>query len=297
MFIEKFPIFILRPLASVAKHFPRQIMNLRYRRMTGGDSIDWTSPSELQQMILSRYFDHCEDPMTIDLFAMCADKLTSRDYVREKVGYDCAPGLLGAWEKVGDIEWEKLPKKFAIKTNNSCGTNIIIRDKSKMNRAKESAKLKRWLEFPYSHLTGQPHYSHIKPMILAEELLILKDNPQGLPQDYKFFCFNGKPQFILYYEDRSVNSHLTPNMAFDLDWSPIPEAVRRPVDHAIPKPTCLEEMISIATKLSSDLEFARIDLYDINGRPVFGEISLTPDVIINFTEDFRKQALKYFDKQ
>ncbi len=32
-------------------------------------------------------------------------------------------------------------------------------------------KLNRWLKFPYGELTGQLHYTRIKPLIIVEEYL------------------------------------------------------------------------------------------------------------------------------
>ena len=47
-------------------------------------------------------------------------------------------------------------------------------------------------------------------------------------------------------------------------------------EEAAPKPKALEEMIRDAAILSKGLDYARIDLYDLDGRVVFGEVTLTP---------------------
>ena len=45
----------------------------------------------------------------------------------------------------------------------------------------------------------------------------------------------------------------------------------------IPKPENLKKMLEIAKKLSEDFVFARIDLYNIQGKIYFGEITLSPN--------------------
>ena len=121
-----------------------------------------------------------------------------------------------------------------MKTNNGCGTNLIVHDKSRLDTASESKRLHRWLHFPYGQLSGQCHYSLIPPRIFAEEFLPFPKSQGNLPPDYKIFCFFGEPKFILYYEGRTTNGHVTPNMVFDFEWRARPEAVLRPVSHPAP---------------------------------------------------------------
>ena len=47
-----------------------------------------------------------------------------------------------------------------------------------------------------------------------------------------------------------------------------------PENFTLEKPKNFEEMIEVAEKLSEDLSYARIDLYNLNGTIYFGEITL-----------------------
>lgn len=292
--IEKLPLPLLRSIARVAARHPRRILDLRYRRWTG-KSVDWKNPTNLQEFILKNVIDVAGDELKLELYSTLADKVRVRSYVTDILGEGYLPKLYGTWETVDEIDWDSLPDKFAIKTNNNCGTNIIVRDKNRLDINDARRKLSRWLKFPYGELTGQPQYSNIKPLIFAEELLEEKKDSPELPRDYKFFCFNGVPRFILYYEGRKVNGHLTPNIAYDLHWQKLDDIVRRPADHDVPPPKPLDEMIELAARLSHGLKFVRVDFYVINDRPILGEMTFTPDVVINFTSEFLKDALKYLE--
>ena len=41
-------------------------------------------------------------------------------------------------------------------------------------------------------------------------------------------------------------------------------------------PVCLAEMITLAERLGADTDFVRVDLYDVDGRIVFGELTSFP---------------------
>lgn len=290
--IEQMPGALLKIMGGIASRLPKTILGLRYYRWTG-KRISWKHPANLQEFVLANMINARKDRQTITTYADLADKVKAKEYVTDRVGGEIVPKLYGVWNSAEEIDWDSLPSKFAIKTNNGCGTNIIVRDKSKIDTAETARTLDKWLKIPYGQLTGQAHYTLIKPCILAEEMLEDKHNPGKLPQDYKVFCFNGVPKFILYYEDRKVNGHVTPNMAYDTQWHPIKDIILRPVDHEVPAPKSLDAMIDAAAKLSKGLPFARVDFYDLDGKLYFGEVTLTPDVRLYFTPDFLTEAMNY----
>lgn len=293
--IEKLPLPLLRLLAKAGARMPRTILGLRYRRWTGRH-MNWDNPENLQEYIFKNVIDAANNPEQLSLYTTLADKVAMRGFVAERIGEKYLPKLYGTWEAAADIDWDSLPDKFAIKTNNSCGTNIIVRDRATLDVADASRRLDEWLRFPYGQLSGQPQYSNIKPLILAEELLEETPGSTALPRDYKFFCFNGVPRFILYYEGREVNGHITPNIAYDTAWHKLDDIVNMPADHDVPAPEALAEMNELAARLSAGMPFVRVDFYIINGRPVVGELTFTPDMWTNFTPEFLREALKYINQ-
>jgi hypothetical protein len=118
-------------------------------------------------------------------------------------------------------------------------------------------------------------YDHIAPRIVAEKLLLGDDD--STPNDYKFLTFHGKVRLIDVHVDRFGQHayHLLDEdwRALAVDWGVGYPRSKSPVK----RPENLGEMIAIAETLGGDFEFARIDLYDHDGRIYFGEITHYPN--------------------
>ena len=282
MNLYNLPLFVIYPIALIGRFFPKTLLNLRYFAHHK-KFINWDSPRNLHEYAQALLFSSTTD---IDQYAMLADKLAVRDFVKERIGEEYLTKLYGIFETSDEIKLNALPDSFVLKTNHGCGNNIVVKDKSSFDIESARKKMSYWKQFPYGDLTAQIHYSRIRPMIFAEEYLKQSDSNDILPFDYKFFCYKGEPKYILYYEGRSLNQHETPNMLFDLNWNPLPHAVLRPTSHNIPKPKSLNEMISCAKRLSSGFEFVRVDFYEIGKKPVFGEMTFTPDILANIYPSF-----------
>lgn len=287
MNIYNLPLWVIKPLSLIGRYFPKQVVNLRYFRQNK-IWINWKHPNNLHQYTICQYFRPDTD---LQLLGQLADKVRVRDFVKDRIGEQFLTKLYGVYDSASEIDFDSLPEQCVLKTNNGCGNNIIIRNKKQLsNRQKMKDLLDRWLRFPYGDLTGQVHYSYIKPQILAEEYLEQSAVKDILPYDYKFFCYKGKPLCVLYYEGRSQNGHLTPNMLFDMDWKPMKEAIKRPITHPIPKPVSFEMMKKCVTSLATGFDFVRVDFYEIKGCPIFGEMTFTPDISINMRDNFNPLA-------
>ena len=265
-----FPAVIIRRIHDnyLKRNNPEKLFSIFHKRSTG-KPLDIDNPKTMDDKIAYLAFrtDTSE-------WSRLADKVRVREYV-EECGYgENLPQLYGTWERAEDIDFNTLPNAFAIKTNNASATNILVKDKSKMNEVKVRAQLDKWLKFDYGYETCQPHYSRIKPLILAEELLV---NEGGI-NDYKFLCINGKAQYIIVMSDRSENTHNFKVSIFDLNWNPHPKYCGNyhTITNNIPRPNSLEKMIIMAENLSTPFPFVRIDFYEIGGKPVFGEMTFTP---------------------
>lgn len=96
--------------------------------------------------------------------------------------------------------------------------------------------------------------------------------------DYKFFCFGGLVDSVMACTERETGN---PKFYFfDRNWR-LRKYNRRgkemPDDFTIPRPECMDEMFSIAEKLSRGMPFVRVDLYCVNGSIYFGEMTFYPD--------------------
>lgn len=273
---------ILKLVAAGAKHFPKSVMRARIaKRFHRWPRINYKF-EDIPYMLIyvtQAQIANGNNPV----WALMADKYASRKFVGERIGADHLIPLYGHWDNPEDIDFDSLKAPYVLKTNNGCGTNIFVRDNSNVNRKNIIKTLKKALEFPYPELSGQLHYSHIKPCIIAEKLM----GQEGKSlEDYKVICVNGVPQRIYVFSGRGegVNRFSYKIMAFDTDWNPIPDSVTaeyRMDPNSVARPDNLEEMLDMAAKLSADEEFLRVDFYIIDGKIYFGELTCTPDTAIS----------------
>ena len=203
-----------------------------------------------------------------------ADKYKVREWVKNKIGSEYLIPLIGGpYYSADEIDFEKLPNRFVIKANHGSGWNICVKDKKKINIKKTKYILNEWLKLDFSKNYGfELHYSMIKPCLIIEQYM---ENMSGDLTDYKFLCFNGKPYYcwvdVGRYKDHRRNIY---NLDWQLqDWKQGYENTKEP----IPKPKNFKKMVEIAEKLCKGFKHVRIDLYNIDGKIYFGEITFTSE--------------------
>lgn len=214
------------------------------------------------------------------LWPTLADKYAVRQYVADRVGAEHLIPLIGKWDSVEDIDFESLPNQFVMKCNNGSGDVVICKNKSHLDVDATKKHFEKTLYEKLSILSGEPHYGLIPPCIIAESLLDASTQPCNSSSlvDYKIWCFNGIPKYIWCTWNRQ---QYHANVAlYDMDWKFHPEwsiwttHYIKP-DIQIPKPKCFDEMMKVASKLSEGLPISRIDLYVVNDKIYFGEITMT----------------------
>ena len=203
--------------------------------------------------------------------ARLSDKYQVRDWVAGLIGEEYLVPLLGVWEDPEAIDFDALPDSFVLKTNHSSSWNIIVKDKSKLDIPAAKRKLRRWLKMDYSFCCGlQTHYSMIPRRIVAEKYL---ENTDGL-DDYKFMCFDGKPYYIWKDVGRFGSQHY--RTFYDLDWKMQDFRYQYPtLDESANPPKSLRKMTELATVLCQGFPHVRVDFYDVDGKPYFGEMTFT----------------------
>ncbi len=207
-----------------------------------------------------------------------ADKYKVREFVESKGYKDILVPLLGVWDKPEDIDYSKLPNQFVIKTNNGAGSVLIVDDKNKLNIEEANKKLKVWLKHRFGLMSAEPHYLKIPPKFIAEELLINDNRLSSSLVDYKIWCFDGKPFATWCCFNR--NKFEADTEWHDLDWTFRPEWSIF-TDHyrdgggRLPKPSCYEKMLEVASSLSKGFPEVRVDLYEVGDRVYFGEMTFT----------------------
>ncbi len=201
-----------------------------------------------------------------------ADKYKVRNYIKQKGYEDLLPRLYGTYQKVDDIDYEKLPNQFVLKANNGCGGVIICLDKNKLNIKECNRNLKKALKKNFAKESLEYHYKNIKPLIICEEYI--NDGTGKNPIDYKINCFDGNAKCILVCSDRDKDMRLR---YYDLNWNYLDYTAKElKSKKEFEKPKNLKEMIKIAEDLSKDFPYVRVDLYNAKGKIYFGELTFTP---------------------
>ena len=138
-----------------------------------------------------------------------------------------------------------------------------------------SAIIDQWLEAaPKYYLEyAEMQYKDVEPVILIEKYL---GGANGeLPEDYKFYCINGKCCLIMVCQDRDTHGHGAKYIYMDRDWNMIANREGNRDVH-IEKPSCFDEAVEVAEKMSSPFPFVRVDLYLLRDKVIFGELTFTP---------------------
>ena len=211
------------------------------------------------------------------ILAQCVDKYEVRKYVEDKGLDEHLVDLYGIYNKVEDIVFDDLPEKFVLKnTTGGGGRNVIIvTDKTKCHWEEICHEVNSWrIHHPGKKNSGREwaYVNMPKTRYLVEQLLETSEE-KGLV-DYKFFCFNGRAEYLYVMSDRVLGRDASLAI-YDRDFNKtdIYEKGERRATYTLPKPKNYERMLQIADKLSEDFPQVRVDLYNVNGLIYFGELT------------------------
>lgn len=218
------------------------------------------------------------------IMAQCADKYGVREYITSKGLENILIPLYGVYDDIKSVEWTKLPQKFVIKTTNGSGTNFFCRNKENIDKEAIVKQFETYFEQSNASAGREWVYKSIAPKIVVEKLMEDFAQEDGSINDYKFLCFNGEPTFIVYDTDRFTNHKRN---IYDLQWNDLHVASDCPCSNRnVQKPAALEEMLRVSRILSKDFPAVRVDLYLIEGRIYFGELTFFPwSGYVQFTPD------------
>lgn len=260
-------IALLHRLAFV---FPDKLYLELMFRLKMGYPLDLKNPQTFNEKLqwLKLYNRRPEYTQMVDKYAV-------KEYVAQIIGKEYIIPTIGVWDKFGQIDFSALPERFVLKTTHGGGGGgvAICTDKEHFDIAEAKRKLEKSLSVDiYRNLREWP-YKNVKRRIIAEEYM---QDSSGELKDYKFFCFNGRVEFFKIDFDRFVDHHAN---YYDRNGKLLPfgEAVLPPVpDKMLEMPHNIQEMIVLAEKLSAGIPFLRVDLYNIDGKIYFGELTFFP---------------------
>lgn len=208
------------------------------------------------------------------LYTELVDKHLVKAYVSDRVGSKYVIPELGLWDSPKHIEWEKLPKSFVLKTTHGGGNTgvVVCKNKDELDKKTALRKLEKSMRQDLYRDSREWPYKNIPRRILAEEYI--EDSATQELRDYKFFCFNGDVKFLFVGSDRQKVGEDVKFDFFDKDYNHLIIKQGHPNSAILPsKPSCFEEMKDVARKLSQGIPHVRVDLYEANGRVLFGEMT------------------------
>jgi len=202
------------------------------------------------------------------LYRTLADKLLMRDYVADRIGEGHTIPLLGVYDRYRDIDFESLPKRFVMKPNHSSGDIYFCEDKNLVDHRELGKTVRSWMRYDYYWEHREWQYKGMGRKILCEQYM--EDKIYGLPLNYKFMCFRGKP-FIFFIS--SMTEGRKNYSFFDMELNPVPAHNKYRTIFNFEKPEGFDELVKIASDLSKPFEFMRMDMYLIDGKPYVGEFT------------------------
>ena len=259
---------IVRLIAPICTHISPMLNTCLWYRYIFGRRLNFGNPQTLNEKILWLKFNNYRGN---PLVKQCADKYLVRDYIKKVGCEEILNELICIYESVAEIEWEKLPQSFVMKLNVGCGCNIIVPDKDKININDAKTKLRKWMKEKYYLRYSEMQYKDVKPVILVEKYL--KPKAGGvLPEDYKFYCINGRAEYVMVCVGREENGH--PRFYFfDRNWNFVPFEEQN--DPGFQKPMMIEKAFEYADALAKPFPCVRTDLYLFDNLVIFGELTFT----------------------
>lgn len=229
-----------------------------------------------------------------DLIVTFADKAAVRDHVASVIGERYLPRAYAIVDDPRALAAMQWPDAYVVKPTHGSGAAIVVSPTAPADaRLPESrwgwvyrhvrpehvtpqalaAIAEGWLAKLYGR--GPNHewvYGRMPRRVIVEELLAGADG--AIPDDYKFFVFHGRCAFI---QVDSGRFGIRTQDFYRPDGSRVPMSGGPPwADPERPLPAHLGEMVRLAERLGAETDFVRVDLYDVDGRIVFGELTSFP---------------------
>lgn len=265
--IKRFFAVSVRGLIKVLSK--KQYISLQYKYITH-HKLNWKNPTRYTEKLqYLRYYVYPKNPEV----SKCAGRRGVREYLEDLgLGKYLIP-IYGIYSNFDEIDFDKLPNQFVMKCTHGSGMNYICYDKSKINLKDLKNKFNKWLKTNYGKKTVELHYASIKPEIIIEKLMLDNDK---LPTEYKIHVFNGVAKSLYVVTNRNVDIRYN---NYYIDWTPFDGSQFngwKKTDYPLEKPQNFGEMVNLAETLAKKFPFVRVDIYDINGKIYFSEMTFTP---------------------
>ncbi|MBE6376840.1 MAG: hypothetical protein E7050_10290 [Lentisphaerae bacterium] len=212
---------------------------------------------------------------------ICSSKYEFKSWIKQRLGDGYTVPMIGVYDDLNDIDFDKLPEKFVIKTTSGWGGygTLVVRDKSKLDidrlKFDFAEYMQEWNNLYYAALTSS--YKNVKHRVIIEEYV---EELEKSDCDFKFFCFHGKVKCFYVANNFAVNkTHNTQTLTYyDLDGNPLPfnYGDYKNSDKKLENVENLQKMIEIAESIAQDFPFVRIDFYNLKDKLMLSEMTFRP---------------------
>ncbi len=212
-------------------------------------------------------------------YSTLVDKYAVKEYVSERIGAAHVIPTLGVYEKWEEIDFTKLPQSFVMKCTHDSGSYFMVQDKENFDYEAARDVFKKKLQVNPYFISREWAYKDVKPQIIIEPYVV--DERYGFMkaiEDYKFFCYDGKVEYVMVVTDRQKGHAGMRFDFFDRNYSHVDGQHKAyPNADVVPeKPENFDEMIGLVENLAEELKFARIDMYSVGDKIFFGEYTFYP---------------------
>lgn len=213
---------------------------------------------------------HDRDPR----LPLMADKVQAKDEVARLLGTSWIIPTLWHGDMLPAVPAWRFP--YVVKSRHGSQHVQIVRNDADHRVA--VARSRTWMKQPYGAWLDEWLYDRIPRGILVEPFI---GTSRALPVDYKLFVFGGSVSFIQVHLDRANNHRW---IVMDRQWRRTSKAT---LDADPPQPESLQKMIAAAERLGVGTAFVRADFYEVDGQPLFGELTFYPGSGLDKVEPLR----------
>lgn len=247
------------------EEYPKYLSK-KYKKIFG-EELNLQHPKKYTEKLqwLKLYDDN---PLRAEL----TDKAAVRDWVAQKIGEEYLIPVVGIYDSVDEIDFDSLPEEYVIKMNHCSGWNIIVNKENPANVPRIKRKIRKWMKLNYAYWNDiEPHYATIKPRIVIEKYIV---DSKGELNDYKFLCFDGEVKYFWIDFERKTGHRRN---TYDTEWNLQPWNQNQfgAYQGKVEKPQNYDDMLRVAKILCQGFCHVRVDLYNVDGKVYFGEMTFT----------------------
>lgn len=297
--------WIIRPILNdeklsrfLSKHCLKTYLAMFYENWVS-KRLNLRHPQDINHQLMKLSLEAYKDPIQHKLRVQCADKYHVREYVKSKGLEEILIPSYGVFDSFDEIDFDKLPNQFVIQSNFGCGHIWICKDKKKesVDIEKWHKQFDEWMAIEdFGRSTGEWQYNEIPHKLVITKYL---DSLGAISvNDYKFHCMNGKVYGCFAAYDRVPGEHKVQFDHYDIDWH-LTDGIRpawHPNRREIPKPKCYARMLEVSQILCKDFPYCRVDLYEVEGNVLFGELTFTPqaNVMDYYTDETLIDMFRFY---